>query len=307
MSGLDDGIMGYNVGDVMKNGCEIVPENAPAYASSVDGRCKPACRSQPAQPSQCNAHMQGTFRVPLPCDQVRMKQSRVGGVCPNRHNNGQVQRPIPAGKSGIGEFWSKMRTNVANMQWRSPVGLLLRKPTSTQVPQSTSAKPICGSVAQNAPCMAYRGIEPASFSFDRPSDIVSNNAPVAQGMACPMGSNGRNMLPDPTDRLCAADVPRVYSEKNCRALAPATGPTELTRHSSYGQVLYGNRNDAALYAFPDVQEMFPKGAGHAYQSQLQNSENSFEDGHFEFINTSHDDSMIKSPSGYYDACCHACV
>jgi hypothetical protein len=112
-----------------------------------------------------------------------------------------------------------------------------------------------------------------------------------------------NTLADPVNRICARDIPRVYASYGGKVMAPASGPNEITRDTSYAKVLYTNRINSALYSFPDPNESFPKGAGQAFNKQLAASEYNFDDGYFDVINTSHDDSVMKGRDGYYDSCC----
>ena len=138
-------------------------------------------------------------------------------------------------------------------------------------------------------------------------DVADNSQPDSVDrmmMRCGANSAGMAELPVGRNRMCVEDYPRVYAQHGCTAMAPGQGPNAPTRDTTYGYPLRCNTNRDKHYAFIPPSEQFPEGAAEAFNKQLDASEGSFEDGHFEVVDTSHDDAPIKGVDGYYD--CPSC-
>jgi hypothetical protein len=326
-------------GYCMKNE-EIVPENAPQVVAAE--QTASTCRRQPAAPSQCSRYLGGeNLSTMSPCEQLSAKMAARADVCPMARGKLQKRKRAPkrsattniagypaavgsAISSSATTLWNKVKVagkSVAKLpmfMYSGPVAptdasvaaaqpaprqkkmtMMKKKPAQKRSTACSAKKFPTGAYTPYAMGRQPRGVSMADGAAQNLTWLSVGEAPETQ-CQCKSGSN---MLPDPVDRLCATDIPRVYNMQNCVAMAPAPGPTGLTRDTSYAKVLYTNRNDSALYSFPDPGDMYPKGAAQAYNKQLFMSGGGFEDDHFQVINTSHDDSAVKGTYGYYDSCC----
>lgn len=117
--------------------------------------------------------------------------------------------------------------------------------------------------------------EPTPYVFPK-QDMRSVKTGVPRGRSCPNNKLvGVNSMPAP-DPLEGDDVPHVYVSQGCTTVTPAVTPTELTRDTSYGKMLWNH----PIYTYPEDTDRNAKAVGIIFENQLKTS-NGFDDGHFQ--------------------------
>lgn len=78
------------------------------------------------------------------------------------------------------------------------------------------------------------------------------------------------------DPIYGEDVPRVYVTDGCKPITPEVGPTEPTRDTTYGKMLWMN----PVFTFPDAPDRNAVATGIIWDSQRKASDN-FDEWHYE--------------------------
>lgn len=180
--------------------------------------------------------------------------------------------------------------------WNSNNGIPLERPSNVTVPRNeraavhqmmhtfafgydpsykayptTSRQPECRTHPERLECNTFRRNRTATFE---PQDLYSQYV-RAPGADC-LGNPLKLMSDRPVNHMYGVDMPHVYVSRGCDTITPEVGPTEPTRDTTYGKMLWTH----PVYTFPDVRDLNAIATGIIYDKEEMTS-HGFDDHHFE--------------------------